>query len=483
MSGKDDGPGPGSPAERALAYEAPFAWDGYTPEQREAAGILARDYMTFLGEARTERERVEFVERVAQGRGFKRIEIGTGESLQPGEKVYYVNRAKNIALFVIGEAGPSGGLTIVGAHVDFPRVDLKIRPLYEDAKTGLALFKTHYYGGIKKYQYATTPLALTGVVVKRDGEVVRVNIGAAKDDPVFTIPDLLIHLARTVQTDRKAFDAIKGEEMNVLAGATRAGDEKARERFKLAVLQLLNDRYGMVEEDFHSAELALVPAFPPRHVGLDKSMIGAAGQDDGSCSYLAVKALLDVHCTPPRTAGVALFDKEETGSNGATGAQSAWIRQVVADLATRTGGKDAPSALHQVLSRTRAISADVTAAMDPSFGSVHDPHTAAVLGKGVVVEKNTGHSGKSGTSEATAEFMAWVRRVLGDAKLPYQVGTLGAVDAGGGGTIAMFLAQAFNCDVVDAGVPLINMHSPFEISHVADVYSTYLAYKAFLLAP
>ncbi len=472
----------GSDLEKKLSYKAEFAWSKYSEEQKKAARVLAQDYLVFLKETRTERERVAFAERLAQGKGFKQLELGDDpEPLKAGERVYYINRGKNIALFVVGEAPMTQRHHFIGAHGDFPRIDLKIHPLYE--KDGFALFKTHYYGGLKKYQYATIPLVLIGVVVKKDGEVVKVDVGSEPEDPVFMIPDLLIHLAKKLQGERKAMDTIKADEMNAVAGALQIGDEKAKDRFKLNVLSILNEKYGITEDDFHSAELSLVPTITPRYVGLDKSMIGAAGQDDGSCTFLALRAFLDL---PPGSAtctmGTGIFDKEETGSNGPTGAQSSWIRTVIADLAVRTGVKESVTSVNLAFRSMRMISADVTAALDPSFGSVHDPQTAAMAGKGVVIEKYSGVDGKRGTNDATAEYMGYVRRVFSEASVPFQFGTLGQVDAGGGGTIAMFFAQAFNCDVVDCGVPVLNMHSPFEVTHIADLYSGYLAYKAFLSA-
>jgi aspartyl aminopeptidase len=476
---KDD---KGSDLEKKLSYKAEFAWSKYSDEQKKAARVLAQDYLVFLKETRTERERVSFAERLAQGKGFRQLELGEKvEPLKPGERVYYINRGKNIALFVVGDAPMTQQHQFIGAHGDFPRIDLKIHPLYE--KDGFALFKTHYYGGIKKYQYTTIPLALVGVVVKKDGEIVKVDVGSEPDDPVFMIPDLLIHLARTVQGERKAFDTIKADEMNAVAGGLQIGDEKAKDRFKLNVLSILNEKYGITEDDFHSAELSLVPTITPRYIGLDKSMVGAAGQDDGSSTYLALRAMLDLPPgATPYTSGVGIFDKEETGSNGPTGAQSSWIRTVISDLAARAGIKESLTNVHLAFRAMKMISADVTAALDPSFGSVHDSQTAAVFGKGVVIEKYSGSGGKYGTNDATAEYMGYVRRLFNDAKIPIQFGTLGQVDAGGGGTIAMFFAQTFNCDVVDCGVPVLNMHSPYEVTHIADIYSGYLAYKAFLSA-
>ena len=471
-----------SEMEKKLSYNIDFAWSKYSEDQKSHARAFAKDYMHFLEHARTERERVEYAESLAKEAGFKEITIGDHISdITEGDKVYYKNRKKNIAFFIIGDGSRpiTEGVRFVGAHIDFPRVDLKIRPLYEDSKTGFALMKTHYYGGIKKFQYATIPMALTGVVIKKDGEQVDIEMGLDPEDPVLTIPDLLIHLGGKMQSKRKPFDVIKGEEMNVLVGALESEDENAKEKFKLTVLAILHDKYGITEDDFHSAELALVPALPPRLVGFDKSMVGAPGQDDGSCSFLGLRAILDYEGIPPSTIGTGLFDKEEIGSNGATGAQSAWIRHVITDLMVRTGTPETITNMHLCLSNSKILSADVTAALDPSFGSVHDPKTAAIFGKGIVLEKFTGSRGKYNTNDAMAEFMAYLRGVFDNVGVPFQVGTLGAVDVGGGGTIAKFFAQSFNCDVVDAGVALINMHSPFEIAHIADLYSGYLAYKAF----
>lgn len=473
----------GSDLEKKLSYKVDFAWNKFSKEQRDAAVSLAKNYMHFLNIAKVERRRTEFAVTLAEENGFKPLSIGSGKQhLNPGEKVYYVNRNKNVVLFIIGKdtTPMTDRIHFIGAHLDFPRLDLKINPVYEDAKTGVALFKTHYYGGVKKYQFGTIPLILTGVIVKLDGTVINVEIGNDINDPVFTIPDLLIHLNKNVQKKRKTEDVLKGEEMNALAGAIEVEDEKAKEKFKLNVLKLLNEKYGITEGDFHAAELSLVSALPARHVGLDKSMIGSAGQDDGICSFLGMKAILDVARIPDQTIGIGLFDKEEIGSNGSTGAQSAWIRQVYNDLMVKTGLERNLTNLHLCLSNTKMLSADVTTAMDPSFQSVHDPRNAAIFGKGVVIMKYTGHGGKFGASDATAEYMAYVRKIFEDAKVPYQLGTIGAVDAGGGGTIAKFFAESFNCDVVDVGPGLLNMHSPFEVSHVADLYSGYLAFKAFL---
>ena len=470
----------GSELEKQLSYKREFCWKEFSPEQKESTRAFAQEYKDFLQCYRTERERVAFGEQLAKEKGFQHVEIGQDiQPLQPGDKVYYINRSKNLAMFIIGDASMLETMHFVGAHADYPRLDLKIRPLYE--KDGFALFKTHYYGGLKKYQYATVPLALTGVVVKKDGTRITIDIGRDPDDPVFMVPDLLIHLARNFQGDRKTFDVLKAEEMNALAGAIPMDDEKAKEKFKLNVLQILHERYDIIEEDFHSAELSLVPTIVPRYVGIDKSMIGGAGQDDGSCSYLALRAIADLDIgTPPCTVGTGIFDKEETGSNGPTGAQSAWFRQVFIDLLARTGIDPSLTSASVAMRNMKMISADVTAALDPSFNAVHDTQTAAIAGKGVVVEKFSGSGGKYGTNDATAEYMGYIRGLFANAKVPVQYGTLGQVDAGGGGTIAMFFSQAFNCDVVDCGVPVLDMHSPFEVVHTCDLYAGFLAYTAFL---
>lgn len=466
--------------EENLLFKNTFTWNKFSKEQKDKAICFAKEYMEWLRIARTERERVNFAMKLAKERGFIQCFLGkTQHILKPGDKIFFINRNKNIALAIVGKESMKDRINIIGSHVDTPRIDLKINPLYEDEKTGFALFKTHYYGGIKKYQWATIPLALTGVFAKTDGSIVNVEIGLQPEDPVFMIPDLLIHLSQTVQAERKTGDVIKAEEMNVLAGALEFNDEKVKEKFKITILKILHEKYKISESDFLSAELSLVSALPPRFVGLDKSMIGAAGQDDGACAYTSMRSILDFEGIPEHTMISALFDKEEIGSYGNTGAQSSWLKFVINDLMIRTNIADTNMNLNLVLNNAKILSADVTAAMDPSFPSVHDSKTAAIFGKGVVITKYTGRGGKYDSSDAGAEYMAEIRRILENENIPYQVGTLGAVDAGGGGTIAKYFAESFNADVVDIGPALINMHSPFEISHIADIYSTYLAYTSF----
>ncbi|MHA1342319.1 MAG: aminopeptidase [Promethearchaeota archaeon] len=462
-----------------LFYKKEFTWNILGKQEREEAIKFADSYIDFLKSARTERERTSFAVKKAIEKGFHEIFIGKNEDLKPGDKIFYTNFKKNIALIIIGKKPIIEGTRIICSHMDTPRIDLKISPLYEDSSAGVALFKTHYYGGIKKYQWSTIPLILTGLFVKKNGKIVEVHVGDSPEDPVFSIPDLLPHLWKTIQADRKAPEVIKAEEMNVLAGAIQYEDKEEKERFKLQIMKILNEKYGIVEEDFYSAELSLVPALEPRYVGIDKSMIGGAGQDDGVCSYCGIRAITDFEKIPENTIITALFDKEEIGSNGATGAQSQWIISVINDLISKTGEKESLTNLNMALRNSNIFSADVTTVINPSFKSVHDLKTAAVLGKGVVIMKFTGHGGKYGTSDATAEFMAYIRDMLDKNKVSYQFGTLGEVDKGGGGTIAKFLAEKFNANVIDIGPGVMNMHSPYEITHICDVFSTYSAYKVF----
>jgi len=478
-----DGSKKKSKLEESLKMKTDFLWNQWDDKEKAACNAFAQEYMRFLWEARTERERVQFAIKEAEKVGFKRTEIGKDmANLKPGDKIYYVNRQKNIALAVIGIGAITDKLHLLGGHIDSPRIDLKLHPLYEDEKSGVALFKTHYYGGVKKYQWLSVPLHLTGVVGKTDGAIVNIDIGRDSIDPVFMIPDLLPHLAREIQGERKAFDLVKAEEMNAIAGGLQINDEDAKEKFKTNILNILNTKYGITEADLQSADLSLVSGMDPRFVGLDKGLIGGAGQDDGVCSYTALRGILDLNEIPPHTVIVSWFDKEEIGSNGNTGAQSFWIQHLINDIMVRTGVAESNSNLFSTLSHICMISADVSAPMDPTFQSVHDARNTGTLGKGPIIEKYTGSGGKSGSSDAGAELMAYMRKIFDHAKIGYQIANLGAVDAGGGGTIAKFIAEHFNADVIDIGTPVLNMHSPFEITHVADVYDTYLAYSTFLKA-
>ncbi|MHA1675153.1 MAG: aminopeptidase [Promethearchaeota archaeon] len=469
--------------EEKLCKKSEFAWDVYSDEQKIQVRELAKSYMVFLRNARNERERTIWAVENATKHGFKPVSLGKDiTTLKPGDKIFYVNKFKNVALVVIGKQSMTEKTHLVGSHIDTPRLDLRMNPLMDDEKTGLALFKTHHYGGIKKYQWATVPLHLTGVIVKGDGTKVNVEIGKDPEDPVFTIPDLLIHLSSTVQSKRTMRDIMKAEEMTVLVGGLPMDDKKSKKKFKLAVLNLLHEKYGIVEEDFQSAELNLVSGIAPRYIGFDKSMIGAAGHDDGVCAWTSARALFDLTEIPEYTSVVCFFDKEEIGSNGATGAESKWLSFVMNDLLVRTGIPETMTNLNLVLSNSFMLSSDVSAAFDPAFKSVHDPLNAAVLGKGISLTKYTGAGGKSSANDANAETVGYMRRIFKSNNIPYQMGQLGEVDKGGGGTIAKYIAETFNCEVIDAGTPVLNMHSPFEIIHIADLFATYIGYIAFMLA-
>lgn len=438
------------------------AFEGET----EKADEFCKGYMQFL-EAKTERECNAYIIEKAKQNGF--VEFDCNKKYNPGDKVYVNNRNKAAILAVIGEKGVSEGAKIVASHIDSPRLDLKPTPLYEDNE--LAYFKTHYYGGLRKYQWAAIPLSLHGVFVKKDGSVITVSLGEKEGEPQFVITDLLPHLAKE-QSKRTLGEGIKGEEMNILIGSRPFKADKGSELVKLNILKLLNEKYGIDESDFVSAELELVPAFRVSDIGFDKSLIGAYGHDDRVCAYPGFEALFSLD-VPEHTAVMVLADKEEIGSDGNTGLNSSYLKYFIADLAEAEGFKG-----RHVLSKSECLSADVNAGFDPTFPSVHDKNNAAFLNHGVVVTKYTGARGKSGTSDAHAEFLGKVRSILDNADVCWQIGEMGKVDEGGGGTVAMFVAN-LNIDVVDLGVPVLSMHAPFEIVAKADVYSTYKACKAF----
>ncbi len=426
------------------------------------------DYKKFLDNAKTEREAVETAISLAQDNGFKEFKIG--EKYNVGDKVYFNNRGKAIGFAVIGSEAVENGVNITAAHIDSPRLDLKPNPLYEEIE--LALFKTHYYGGIKKYQWTAIPLALHGVFALKDGSTVKVCIGEEENEPKFVINDLLPHLAQE-QSKRTLNEGIKGEELNVLIGSHPFKDEKGSELVKLNILKLFNEKYGITESDFLSAELELVPAVKACDIGLDRSMIGAYGQDDRVCAYPALTAILDVE-NPKKTALVILADKEEVGSMGNTGLESDFLRYMIYDLAKMQGG-DGTVAIRN----SKCLSADVNAGLDPTFQSVMERRNAAMLNYGVVLTKYTGARGKSGTSDASAEFVAEVRAMLENANITWQTGELGLVDAGGGGTVAQFVAN-LGVDVVDLGVPVLSMHAPFETTAKFDVYMCYKTMYEFM---
>ena len=431
---------------------------------------FCEDYKHFINTAKTEREAVTFAVEEAEKRGFKPFD--KHEKYKAGDKVYLNNRGKAIILAVFGTESVAEGVKIAAAHVDSPRLDLKPNPLYESDE--LALFKTHYYGGIKKYQWTAIPLALHGVVILADGTKVKVTVGEDRNDPQFVITDLLPHLAADQCKDTLAA-GIKGEDLNILIGSRPFKNDSESELVKLNIMKILNDKYGIVEKDFQCAELSLVPAFPVRDIGFDRSMIGAYGHDDRVCAYPEMQAIFDVG-TPKFTSLCIFADKEEIGSVGNTGMESAFLKYFIADLARLEGleGRD-------VLSNSECLSADVNAAYDPTYPSVMEKNNSCYLNHGAVVTKYTGARGKSGTSDASAEFVGKVRRILDNAGVAWQTGELGKVDQGGGGTVAMYIAN-LDVDVVDLGVPVLSMHAPYEVVSKFDVYMTYKACLAFFSA-
>lgn len=443
---------------------------------REVVFDFSEGYKKFLDGAKTEREFVTEGIKLVEKNGFVNAE--KKDKLTVGDKVYYVNRGKNLVLAVIGKEDIENGINYVVSHVDSPRLDLKGNPLYEDLD--LAYMKTHYYGGIKKYQWASLPLALHGVVVLASGEKVEITIGEKDEDPVFTIPDILPHLSAKIQGDRKTGEVIKGEELQIIVGSipSSIGDKDVKEKIKYTVLEILNRDYGMIEEDFISAELELVPAGRCRDLGFDRSMIGGYGQDDRICGYTSMMAIIDLKEIPERTAVCFLADKEEIGSTGSTGLKSDYINYVTGDMIYKLKGNFNEMMLRKTLWNSNAMSSDVNAGIDPIFRSVHDAQNAAKIGYGVVVTKYTGARGKSGTNDADAEYVGKIRKMLNDAKVNWQIGELGKVDEGGGGTVAMYLAH-LGINTIDIGPALLAMHSPFEVSSKLDVYETYRAYKVF----
>ena len=427
---------------------------------------FCKGYAEFLGFAKTERLSVKKAIQLAEKAGF--VPFSVNEKYNAGDKVYYNNRGKSLALAVIGTEPVENGTRIAAAHIDSPRLDLKPNPLYEDSE--LALFKTHYYGGIKKYQWTTVPLALHGVIVKRDGTSVEVSLGENEDEPCFVITDLLPHLAQD-QYKRSVGELIRGEELNVLVGSRPFKDDEGSELVKFNVMKLLNEKYGIVEEDFLSAELECVPAGKPRDIGFDRSLLGSYGHDDRVCAYPCLMAAIDTE-TPKYTVVTVLADKEETGSDGNTGMNSAFLPHFIGYLAAMQGGR-----VELALDNSKCLSADVNAALDPTFPDVMEKRNASKVNYGAVITKYTGARGKSGTSDASAEFVGWIRKILDEKGVVWQTGELGKVDLGGGGTVAMYIAN-LGVDVVDLGVPVLSMHAPFEVVSKFDVYMTYLAVKA-----
>ncbi|GAA6393898.1 aminopeptidase [Clostridiales bacterium] len=456
----------GEQLRRALTYQKKNGYDRLQPGELEAIEAYCSGYKQFLDGGKTERECVDRTIALAETAGFR--PYVRGMELKPGDKVYQSNRGKAVMLAVIGRKGLDQGVNIGAAHIDSPRLDLKQNPVYEADE--LAFFKTHYYGGIRKYQWVTIPLELHGVVALKGGNVVRVSVGNGEGDPLFTIDDLLPHLGAE-QSKKPLGEAIPGESLNILIGSRPLADDEGSDRVKVAVLELLNRKYGIVEEDFISAELCAVPAFRASDIGFDRSMIGAYGHDDRVCAYAALAALLQLD-TPERTAVCMLADKEEIGSEGVTGMKSASFDTFMADLCAAQGVL--PRACYE---KSFCLSADVTAAYDPNFADVYEKRNSAFVNYGMGLCKYTGARGKSGASDASAELVAYVRKVLDGAGVAWQMAELGKVDAGGGGTVAAYMAER-NIDTLDAGVPVLSMHSPFETVGKLDCYMTYKGMKA-----
>ena len=457
----------GDPRREAILYRPKNGWDRISAAQEGELKRYCEDYKKFLDNSMTEREAVDSAIAMAEAKGFK--PFVRGMELKAGDKVYRSNRNKAIMLAVVGSQPLDQGANICAAHIDAPRLDLKPNPLYEDAE--LAFFKTHYYGGIRKYQWVTIPLELHGVVALKDGSTVKVVVGPAAGDPIFTIDDLLPHLGAE-QSKKPLSEAISGESLNLLIGSRPFADDEGSDRVKLAVMDILNQKYGIVEEDFISAELEVVPAFRASDVGFDRSLIGAYGHDDRVCGYAALAGLLDLEEVPAKTAVCMLADKEEIGSEGVSGMQSAAFDTFMSDLCD--GQKVALKACYE---KSFCLSADVTAAFDPNFADVYEKRNSAKVNYGVGLAKYTGARGKSGSSDASAEVVAKVRAMLDGADVVWQMAELGKVDAGGGGTVACYMANR-DIDTLDAGVPVLSMHSPFETVSKLDCYMTYAAMKA-----
>ena len=451
-----------------LSYKKKNVFEEATPEVIKEIYDYSVGYMKYLDDAKTEREATEATIALVEAKGYTEYKLG--DKLSVGDKKYFNNKGKSIFVFKVGTRDiEEDGIRILASHIDSPRLDLKQIPLYEDSNMGF--LKTHYYGGVKKYQWTAIPLALHGVMVKADGETVKVVIGEDDSDPVFYINDLLPHLGAR-QSQEPLGSAISGETLNILVGGLPYADPDVSEKIKMTVLSMLYEKYGVTEEDFLSAELSLVPAFKARDIGFDRALIGAYGHDDRVCSYPAVTALLDTETDS--TVLVVLADKEEVGSSGLTGMQSDVLVDLIAKISEALG-KDAII----VRSRSKCLSADVTAAYDPNFAEVYEKRNSALISCGTCMSKYTGARGKSGTSDASAELVGYVRRVFAENGVIWQTAELGKVDAGGGGTVAMFIAN-HNIETVDLGVPVISMHAPYEVVSKADVYSTYKAFCAFI---
>ncbi len=452
-----------------LSYKKTNIYETATPEKIERIYEYSKGYMKYLDDAKTEREAVVATIALAEAKGYKEYKLG--DEIKAGDKRYLNQHGKSVILFSVGENDiEKDGIRIVASHIDSPRLDLKQVPMYEDA--GMGFLKTHYYGGVKKYQWTAIPLALHGVMVKANGESVEVNIGESEEDPIFYINDLLPHLGQKQATEPLG-SAISGETLNILIGGLPYADDSVKEKIKLTALSLLNEKYGVTEEDFISAELSLVPAFKARDIGFDRALIAAYGHDDRVCSYPAVTALLD-NADTKHTVMVVLADKEEIGSVGITGMQSAFLMDVIKEISSALGKNEVV-----VRSTSKCLSADVTACYDPNFSDVYEKLNSAMISCGTAMSKYTGSRGKSSTNDASAELVGFIRKLFAENGVVWQTAELGKVDMGGGGTVAMYIANN-NIETVDLGVPVISMHAPYEVVSKADVYSTYEAFCAFI---
>ena len=456
--------------EKALKLNPKPVWDRLTARERKKALTFSKGYKSFLDASKTEREAVASIVAAAKKRGF-------AEAMTDASPRYLLtNREKNVALAVLGRRPLTEGVRIVVSHIDAPRLDLKQNPIYEDVD--LTLLRTHYYGGIKKYHWVAIPLAIHGTLIKKDGSKLRLTIGEDDKDPAFTICDLLPHLSHKVQDSKQLREAIAGEKLTILAGSIPFPDEEAKERFKLNILELLNKRWGLIEEDFLSAEIEVVPAFKARDIGFDESLIGGYGQDDRVCAYCSLQAILSLEERPALTSIALFLDKEEIGSDGNTGAKSTFLEIVLSDLFRLAGQSPTSDAIRQALYHSKALSADVNGAINPNYQDVHEKQNAARIGYGVCLTKFTGSGGKYNANDATAEYVGEIRHLFNEKGVIWQMAELGKVDEGGGGTIAKYLAK-YGMDMIDCGTALLGMHSPFEVSSKLDVYETFKAYKAF----
>ncbi|MBR0085536.1 MAG: aminopeptidase [Lachnospiraceae bacterium] len=457
---------------KELKLDIKNGWDILKGKKRDDVTEFIEGYKAYLDAGKTERECVKYTKAMLENAGFKALD--TAKKVKAGDKLYTIIKDKGIAAVIIGKEPLKDGLNMLGAHIDSPRLDLKPMPLYEDA--GMAFLKTHYYGGIKKYQWSTIPLSMHGVIFDKEGTRHEINIGEDEGDPVFCINELLIHISQEQMT-RSAAEAVKAEELNILFTGIPCDDEKEKERVKLAALMLLNEKYGITEKDFISAEIEVVPAFKAKDVGLDRAFIGSYGQDDRVCAYTQLQALLSVK-TLKRSGIIFLYDKEEVGSGGNTGAQSRIYENIVAELLEKSGGYT-DFEFRKCIEKSKMLSADVTSAFDPTYAGAYDKLNSSFAGKGMAINKYSGARGKAGGNDANSEYMDKVMRLLDRNGISWQTGEIGRVDLGGGGTIAIYAAVT-GLDVIDCGVPVLSMHAPFEVTSKADVYSTYLGFKAFL---